>query len=223
MKITGAKAQVFFDSFDEARVITYGSTPVLTEPDTWYFVMERGEGSAFPYAGGVIKSPSPPSNQISLVAGDKVFQIDENRMCKTSASLSIEEGTIDVGDDCDPGATILDGTVSITGSLGGFFRFDDQTQEFDVVTDSIFDHFIDTVEDDAAGAYGITERNNSAVYLLINLNSGAKVGQLEHWIFIPAAISSFSPTLGNTEAQSRDISFSKGEGKALHYKRPKTA
>jgi len=223
MKLTGAKAQVFFDSFDENRVITYNGVPVLTVPNTWYFIMERGAASAFPYEGCVIKSPSDQNNQISLVAGDKIFPIDENRMCKTSASLSAEEGTIDVGDDCDPGATILDGTVNITGSLGGFFRYDDQTQEFDTVTDSIFDHFFDTVEDDGEGVYGTTARNNSAVYLLISLNSSARVGQIEHWIFIPAVISSFSPTLGNTEAQSRDISFSKGEGKAVHYKRPKAA
>jgi len=222
MKLTGAKAHVFFDSFDEARVMEYNNVPTPTQPDTWYFILERGAGSAFPYEGCVIKSPSTGS-QISLVAGDKIFPIDESRMCKTSASVSMEEGTIDVSDDCDPGATILDGTVSITGSLGGFFRYDDQTQEFDTVTDSMFDHFMDTVEDDGAGAYGVTERNNSAVYLLINLNSSARVGQIEHWIFIPAAISSFSPTLGNTEAQSREISFSKGEGKAVHYKRPKAA
>jgi len=219
MKVTGAKAHVFFDSFDEDRVITNGQT---TE-NKWYFIMERGEGSNFPYDGSVIKSPSDANNQITLVSGDKIFPIDENRMCKTSLSVSAEEGTIDVSDDCDPGATILDGTVAITGSIGGFFRFDDQTQEFDSVTDSILGHFFDTVEDDAAGVYGVTTRNNSAVYLLINLNSNANAGQVEHWLFIPAVISSFSPTLGNTEAQSRDISYSKGEGKALHYKRPKAA
>jgi len=223
MKLTGAKAQVFFDSFDEARVITYSGTPVLTKPDTWYFIMERGQGSAFPFEGCVIKSPGDQAQQISLVAGDKIYEIEESRMCKTSASLSAEEGTIDVSDDCDPGAVILDGTVSITGSLGGFFRYDDQTQEFDPVTDAIFDHFFDTVEDDGAGVYGITERSNSPVYLLICLNSNARAGQIEHWLFIPAAISSFSPTLGNAEAQSREISFSKGEGKAVHYKRPKAA
>jgi hypothetical protein len=223
MKLTGAKAWVFFDSFDESRVITYGNVPVLTEPNKWYFVLERGPNSNFPYEGSVIRAPSNLANQISLVAGDKIFPIEENRMCKTSASVSMEEGTVDVGDDCDPGATILDGTVGITGSLGGFFRYDDQTQEFDVVTDSIFSHFFDTIEDDGEGVYGSTERSNSPVYLLMCLNSSAKAGQIEHWLFIPAAISSFSPTLGNTEAQSRDISFSKGEGRAVHYKRPKAA
>ena len=222
MKLTGAKALVFFDSFDESRVISHSGVPVSTEPNRWYFILERGAGSNFPYEGSVIKSPSG-AGQISLVAGDRIFPIEENRMCKTSASVSMEEGTVDVGDDCDPGATILDGIVAITGSLGGFFRYDEQTQEFDAVTDSVFDHFMDTVEDDSNGTYGVTERSNSPVYLLLCLNSSAKVGQIEHWLFIPASISSFSPTLGNTEAQSRNISFSKGEGRAVHYKRPKTA
>ena len=221
MKLTGAKAHVFFDSFDEDRVITYEPSKT-TEPEKWYFITERGEGSNFPFEGTVIKSPKAGSDQIELVDGDKIYQLDESRICKTSASLQAEEGTVDVGDDCDPGATILDGIVNITGSLGGFFRYDDQTQEFDNVTDSIFNHFFDTVEDDGEGIYAFTKRNNTPVYLLVCLNSNANVGQIEHWLFIPAAISSFSPTLGNTEAQSRDISFSKGEGIAVHYKRPKT-
>jgi len=220
MKITGSKAWVFFDNFDVSRVISNSGT---TEPGKWYVIMEKGAGSNLPFDIGFPFRAPVGSEQITFVTGDKVFPIDEERVCKTSASVSLEEGTVDVGDDCDPGASILDGIVKVSGSLGGFFRYDDQTQEFDSVTDSIFDHFMDSVDDDSNGLYGITERNNSPVYLLICLNTGATVGQIEHWLYIPAVISSFSPSLGNTEAQSREISFSKGEGKAIHYKRPKAA
>jgi len=222
MKITGAKAWIFFDSFDAEKVISYSGTPVSTEAGKWYFILETGTGSSFPYKGSVLKAPTT-GTQISLVAGDQIFPIDENRFCKTSASLSAEEGTIDVGDDCDPGASILDGMVQISGSLAGFFRLDDTTQDFSAVTSDILGRFFTTVDDDGAGVYKVTERNNGPAYLLINLNSNAKVGQISHWLFIPAIISSMSTSFDNTAAQNKDISFTKGEGEAVHYKVPKAA
>jgi len=223
MKITGANASVFFDGFDPEKIITYGSVPVLTEAGQWYFIMDTGAGSNFPYKGSVIKAPSAAGAQISLVAGDMIYPIDEERFCKTTASLSMEEGTVDVGDDCDPGASILDGIVQISGSLAGFFRYNDQTQEFDGITDNIINRFMDTIEDDGAGIYKVTSRNNGPAYLLICLNSKAKVGQIQHWLFIPVIISSVSTSFGNNDVQNKDISYSKAEGKAVHYKVPKAA
>jgi len=224
MKLTGAQAFVFFDSFDPERVLAYSGSPVATQPGKWYFVLEQGAGSNFPYKGSVIRAPSgAAAQQIALVAGDRVFPIDETRVCKTSASLSMEEGTVDVGDDCDPGATILDGIVQYSGSLGRFFRYDDQTMDFDDVTSSMLHRFLNSVQDDGAGAYEVKERHNGPAYLLINLNSNAKAGQIEHWIFVPAILSSLSLNLGNAEAQGNEIPFAKGEGDAVHYAVPKAA
>jgi len=223
MKRTGLKAHVFFDSFDEERIITGGATST-TQPGAWYFIIERGEGSSLPYQGGVLKSPSAPgAEQITLVEGDKLFPLDPQRICKTSASVSAEEGSIDVGDDCDPGATILDGNVKISGSLAGFFRYDDQTQEFNSVTADMLNRFFDIVDDDGAGIYEEHPRENGAAYLLINLNSDIKAGQTENWLFVPAIISSVSVNLGNTDVQNKDLSWSKGEGKAVIYRVPRAA
>jgi hypothetical protein len=222
MKITGAKAHVFFDSFDETQVIE-GGPGVATNAGAWYFVISNGAGSSLPYMGTVLRAPAAGNEQIALVEGDQVFPITEGRFCKTSVSLSAEEGSIDVSDDCDPGANILDGNVAISGSLAGFFSFDDLTNKFDTVTDDIISRFFGTVEDDGSGIYGFSERRNGQAYLLINLNSDAKTGQTENWLFIPVIISSMNMNMGNTEVVNKDLSWSKGEGRAVVYKRLKAA
>ena len=225
MKRTGLKAHVFLDGFDSEKVIKFEPTPadpVLTEPDTWYFILSRGEGSNFPYSRSAIKSPVD-GTQITLVDGDEIYPIEKNRVCKTSASVSFTEGTIDVSDDCDPGAFILDGNVQISGSFAKLFNYNETNQEFDNVTDMLLSLFIKTVNDDGEGVYEATERDNGTVYALINLNSDAKVGQMEHWLFIPIVISDLGSSFGNTDAQNQDITFVKGEGEALHYKVVKKA
>jgi len=59
--------------------------------------------------------------------------------------------------------------------------------------------------------------------LLFCLNSNAKEGQIENWVFVPIVISSMSMSLGNTDAQNKNLSWTKGEGEAVIYKRPKAA
>jgi len=225
MKLTGLKAWVFFDSFDKDKVITYsGGTPVLTEPEKWYRVMGKGAGSRLPFeAGFPFKAPKEGEEQISLVIGDSIYPLDPQRFCKTSASLQAEQGTVDVGDDCDPGATIPDGITTYSGSIAGFFRFNDETGEFDVVTDDIINRFFDTADDDGGGIYGLKKQTDKPTYMLCCLNSNAQVGQTENWLFLPIVISSMSISLGNTDAQNKDLSWSKGEGPAVVYKRVKTA
>ncbi|MCL2381333.1 MAG: hypothetical protein FWC64_07030 [Treponema sp.] len=58
------------------------------------------------------------------------------------------------------------------------------------------------------------------MFLLVLLNSTAqgKAGKVENWIFAPINISSMSTSLGNTDAQNQDLSFSKGEGQVILYK-----
>jgi len=223
MKITGAKAQVNLDNFNEENIITCeGGAPIKTEPNTWYRIMEKGEGSELPLEKNYwFKSPSG-DEQITLVDGDSIYKPSPERFCKTSASLSAEEGTIDVGDDCDPGAFILDGIPNVSGSLAGLFRYDDATQEFDNVTSDALNKFFDIVEDDGKGLYELKSRENKQAQMMICLNSEAKVGQVENWLIIPVIISSASVNLGNTDAQNKDLSWSKGEGAAVVYKRLKT-
>jgi len=225
MKITGSKAWVFFDSFDESKVISFNGTGAApkTTAEKWYRVMNKGAGSTLPFEKGFPFKAPKGAAQITLVSGDVIYPLDPTRFCKTSASLSAEQGTVDVGDDCDPGATIPDGVINVSGSLAGLFRYDDATGEFDLVTDEVVNRFFDIAEDDGNGIYKLRPRTDDPTYILCCLNSNAKTGQTENWLFVPVNISSMNMSLGNTDAQSRDLSFSKGEGAAVVYKRVKTA
>jgi hypothetical protein len=220
MKLTGIKALVYSDSLDCAAIIE-GNGTLTTVADTFYFVFARGAGSDLPVEDSFFKSPH--TTQITLVTGDKVYPIERNRFCKTSADISFEQGTVDVSDDCDVGATILDGNVQISGSLAGLFRYDDKTQNFDEVTDEFVNKFLNIISDDGAGTYELKPRNDQTMYLLVLLNSGAKAGQTENWVICPIVIASMSMSLGNTDAQNKDLSWNKGEGHAVIYKVPKTA
>ena len=212
---------VFFDSFDHEKTVSGPGRE--TEAGTWYRIMAKGENSNLPLPEGfVIHSPAG-GEQIELAAGDMLYPLDPQRFCKTSASLSAEQGAIEAGDDCDPGASILDGIVKVSGSVAGFFRYNDATGEFDSVTDEIVSRFFDTVQDDGEGGYGLTPYDETPAFLLVCLNSNAKIGQTENWLFLPVVFSSFSMNFGITDAQNKDLSWTKGEGPALIYKKTRTA
>ena len=224
MKITGQKAQVFIDSFDATSILEKtGSADVETSAKQKYFVISKGVNSEIPVnAGNFFMAPAgdQTGDQIELVAGDRLFIIKEDRFCKTSAAFEFSMGSVDVSDDCDPGSTISDGILTITGSLAGLFRYDDVTQDFDNVTDIVVNRFLDIVEDDGNGNYNLRPRTDNQIYLLTLLNSGAGTGQTENWLFVPINITSMSVSLGNTDPQNKDLSFSKGEGAPIIYKVP---
>jgi hypothetical protein len=218
MKITGQKAQVFIDNFNNSNVVI-GDGTITTAAAAKYFVIEKASVSDIPVSAGAFFMAPKGSSQITLEVGDRVLKIDEERFCKTTASFEFSMGSVDVGDDCDPGATISDGIVSISGSLAGLFRYDDVTQDFDNVTDIIVNRFLDITEDDGAGAYTLHPRSDEQIYLLTLLNSGGGAGTTENWLFVPINISSMSVSLGNTDPQSKELSFTKGEGTPVIYKR----
>jgi hypothetical protein len=220
MKITGQKAQVFIDNFNETNIVV-GNGTITTTASTKYFVMSKGAESGVPVVeGAFFIAPMGGETQITLKTGDRLLKIDPERFCKTTASFEFSMGSVDVGDDCDPGATISDGIITISGSLAGLFRYDDLTGDFDDVTDVIVNRFLDIVDDDGEGSYTVHPRSDAQVYLLTLLNSGGASGTIENWLFVPINISSMSLSLGNTDPQSKELSFTKGEGKPVIYKVP---
>jgi len=94
-KYTGQKAHVFIDSGNN-EVITTGSTIAGQK----YFIMDRGDGSSVPLPAGMIFQASRVGPQLTLVEGDRLYHIDEERFCKTSASFELGQDAVDVGDDC---------------------------------------------------------------------------------------------------------------------------
>jgi hypothetical protein len=219
MKITGSKAQVFIDNFNSSNIVIGTGTNTTTAKQK-YFVISKDSASAIPVPEGTFFIAPASSTQITLETGDKLLKIDPDRFCKTTASFEFSMGSVDVGDDCDPGATISDGILTISGSLAGLFRYDDATGDFDNVTDVIVNRFLDIIEDDGAGNYTLHPRDDAQVYLLTLLNSGGKTGTTQNWLFVPINISSMSMSLGNADPQSKELSFSKGEGKPIIYKVP---
>jgi hypothetical protein len=223
MKIAGAKAHIFFDSFDPSKIIT-GDGTITTGAGMWYKIIEKDGASLLPYPENYIfRAPVGAASQIVLKTGDKVYPFEMKRICKTSADLSAEQGTIDASDDCNPGASILDGNVVRSGSIGSLFQYSDATGDFDDVTDMIINRFFDIATDDGAGLYALTLRNDDDIFMLVNLNSTAKAGQTENWMCLPIIISSMSMALGNTDIQNKDMSWTQGEGPAVIYKAPKAA
>jgi hypothetical protein len=222
MKITGSRANVFLDSYDNSNIVA-GTGSNATIAKQKYFVISKGTASLIPVSEGTFFIAPAGTSQITLKTGDRLLKIDPDRFCKTTASFEFSMGSVDVGDDCDPAATISDGILSISGSLAGLFRYDDDTQDFDNVTDIVINRFLDIVEDSGAGVYTIHQRNDSQIFLLTLLNSGGPVGTTENWLFVPINITSMSMSLGNTDAQNKDLSFTKGEGKPIIYKVPVAA
>jgi hypothetical protein len=218
MKITGNKAQVFIDNYNSSNIVD-GDGTITTAAKEKYFIISKGAGSNIQLAEGTFFiAPAVGETQITLVVGDRLLKIEPDRFCKTTASFEFAMGSVDVGDDCDPGATISDGILTITGSLAGLFRYDDVTQDFDNVTDVIVNRFLDIIEDDGEGNYNLHPRSDAQIYLLTLLNSGGGVGTTENWLFTPINITSMSMSLGNADPQNKELSFSKGEGQPLIYK-----
>jgi hypothetical protein len=220
MKITGQKAQIFIDNFNSSNIVE-GDGTITTTGKQKYFVISKGSGSNVPViAGTFFMAPNVGETQITLETGDRLLKIEPERFCKTTASFEFAMGSVDVGDDCDPGATISDGILTITGSLAGLFRYDDVSGDFDNVTDIVVNRFLDIVEDDGVGGYTLHSRSDAQIYLLTLLNSGGASRTMENWLFVPINITSMSMSLGNADPQSKELSFSKGEGAPLIYKVP---
>ena len=139
----------------------------------------------------------------------QIKALEGTQLYKTSASFEMEQGVVDIGQDSDPGAKMLDGIVNISGSISGLFEYDEATGNFNNVTADVLNLFLPYTDGNEL------KRNNQKVFLKILLNSNAKDGQHENWLFVPIVISSLGLTLDNAEAQSREIAWSKGEGQAI--------
>ncbi|MDR3342560.1 MAG: hypothetical protein LBT14_07210 [Treponema sp.] len=222
MTIAGANAHVFFDEFDPTRVIT-GTGTNTTTAKQWYRIIEKAAASSLPFPVDYIFK-SPNTTQITLKTGDKIYPFVLDRICKTTADISAEQGTIDTSDDCHPGTSILDGNIVISGSIEKLFQYHELTGEFDLITDVMVNRFFDIATDSGVGVYTLTPRNDGDIFLLINLNAVSRVGMMDHFICLPIIISSMSLSMGISDVQKQSMSWTRGgHGAAVIYKVAKTA
>jgi hypothetical protein len=220
IKYSGRKALIYMSGLDPSKAID-GTGSNLTTVDTLYLITKKAANSNLPMPAYSMFFSPHTGTQITLKTGDQIIPLDRNRVCKASADVSMEQGTIDVTDDCSGpyGENILDGVTQISGSLSAFMQFDPVTNGLTKPTTDMLNKFFDVIEDNGAGTYDPSPKNDDPMYMFVNLNSGVKPGQKEVWLLTPFIISSLGSSWGLTEAQNMDMSWSKGEGWAHIYSR----
>ncbi len=200
-----------------------GDGLVSLAANKWYEIESVASSSVLPIGEvtAVFKSADVSGTQLVPATGDNVYPLTLERICKTDAEVTLEEGTIDVTDDCENGynANILDGYKSISGTLNGFTKFDDTTGELVTSSKEILGRFFNIVEDDSEGNYTVTPASNEVFILFMCLNKDASVGAKQNWLICPALLTSLGTGAGLKDAQKRDLSWSKGQGYASLYER----
>ena len=212
---TGQRASVWIDN-NHGNIITTGNTVAGTR----YFVMDRGPASNLPVPPGVIFMSPRGGTQIALTAGDRVQIISEERFCKTSVSFELSTDSVDASTDCFPGASIPSNVTNFSGSMSGLFQYDQATEDFVNVTASILNKFMPHLDLTGAGSYTYTAKDDNHAYLLVQMNEGATAGQTENWLYAPIIITSTSVSLGNTDAQGLELSFTLGYGIPITFTVP---
>jgi len=218
--LSGVKTMAF--KAERGTLLVGDAVKVLTA-STWYEVVSyKATGSTLPIKEitAVFKSPATGAT-IVPASGDSVYPLVLTQICKTDAEFTCEEGTIDVTDDCEKGynASILDGYATISGSLNGFMKFDDETGEIETGAEEIFGRFLNVVSDNNQGDYDVTAKSNEKLMLFMLLNNDAGIGDIQNWLIVPAILSSLGTGAGLKDAQKRDLSWTKAQGYASLYKR----
>lgn len=214
----GLKAKVYTAA--RGAAVTTGA---LTA-NTWYEVLTRGSSSALPASfveTCVFKSPDTGSTAITLASGDSVYPLTLTEVCKTDCTIDMEEGTVDVTDDCESGSTayVLDGYVDMKGTLGGFFKLDDATGVIKDDTLNFLKRFLDYATDTGEGVYTFTAKANEKILLFVCLNKDAIATNKQNWLLLPVLFPSMSMGAALKDAQKRDLSWIKAQGRAIIYAR----
>lgn len=200
-------------------LIDDGQTAVLESGSTsagqLYFVLTKGTGSVVPvHAGMMFFGPTPAK---TLVSGDRLLPLSPEKVCKTTASLSVTKGSVDASDDCGQGK-ISSGITEFSGSLDGLFHFNEKTGEFDDVTTVILNKFFDMVHDTKT-EITILPKNDETVYMIATLGDAAPAGGYQQYLCAPINLNSDSLKLGNGEVLGHSIAFDQAPGVVHLYER----
>lgn len=219
VSLSGAKTV----AFKAVRgTLVEGDGIATLSPNTWYEIAAvASTGSTLPIGveTAVFKTPDTGSTALVPASGDNVYPLTLSRICKTDAEVTLEEGTIDVTDDCENGynAMILDGYRTVSGTLNGFLKFDEETGTLIDLYKEMFSRFFNIVEDDGEGSYTVTPVENEKILLFIELNKGVTAGKKQTYMIVPALLSSIGTGAGLKDAQKRDITWTKAQGYTSIY------
>jgi hypothetical protein len=220
-KLSGVKLQI---SKAVRGALVVGDAIAELLPNKWYEIKSTAAVSILPSGmveTNVFKTPDVGETPLVPAIGDDVYPLNLEIMCKTDGEISAEEGTIDVTTDCDGGynVSILDGFVTISGTINGFLSFDDETEELNDSMKDIFNKFFDVTTDDGAGGYTVTLKENEKIMLFILLNKSAKLADIQNYLIVPVYFTTLGTGAGLKDAQKRDITFTKAGGLATRYER----
>lgn len=193
--------------------------------DNSWFMLDKiaASGSQLPIGKLTAMFKSPDSgNAITPIVDDNVFPLTLAIQCKVTAEVNTEKGVIDVSDDCGDGyiSNIVDGFSNISGSYSQFLKFDD-ADKFAQNSEQkkVLNRFYDTVVDDGAGNYTLTDKNDDPYYLFIFLNRKAAIGEKVNVLIIPVILSATASSLDNKAGINLDVTWTKAEGWAGLYER----
>ena len=199
-----------------------GITPLAD--NSWFRIESIAtSGSTLPIGKVTAYFKTPDSgNAITPATGDDVKPVTFTDKCKVTSDLANEKGTIDVTDDCSDGymSWITDGFTGITGTYEQFLKFD-QTDNNGLVESQkeVLNRFYDLVEDDGAGTYTVTDKNDDDLVLFILLTRKAAIGDKVTYFIVPTILGTANTTQDNKAGMNLSVSWSKAEGWAGLYER----
>lgn len=226
-KSKSGKVALLFNQVKGALVEGDGVTPL--SDNAWYLIAAKADsGSELPLEVGYRFKTPDSGNAITPATGDKVFPLTLQKICKTDASVSTEKGTIDVTDDCEFGynAMIPDGFTSISGDSGGFMKFSDIDGNPADAQLEYWKRFFDVVEDDGAGTYSLTAKNDTDILIAmlqnsdqVTVNGSAIPTMTQAWLTVPAIVTSLTIDKPLKGPQGFNFAWEKAQGPASLYLR----
>ena len=199
--------------------------------NAWFIINAYAAVSTLPYedvnstTGRIFKSPDS-GNAITPAIGDDVYPITLTKICKADASVATEKGTIDVTDDCEQGynAMIVDGFTDISGDIAAFLKFNVPGGGIAPTQEEFLNRFWDIQDDDGAGVYVLTAKNDDDIFLAILQNSDQIAeNDIQVWLMVPAILSSNTLDKPLKGVQNFDFSWVKAQGPASVYQRTTNA
>jgi len=219
-KKSGKKA-ILFDQ--QIGALIEGDGIAALADNAWFRIVSKASsGSTLPLVvDSVFKTPDS-GNAITPIVGDDVYPLTLKQICKADTSVANQKGTIDVTDDCSNGynENVPDGFSDISGDISAFMKFVTPGGGLNETQKEYLNKFYDNVDDDGAGTYTRTEKNDDDVLLAILQNSDQVAeGDIQAWLLTPAIISSLTTDKPLKGGQNFDMSWTKGEGPATAYYR----
>jgi hypothetical protein len=216
----GAKAVLY--NAEQGTLVTSGDL----DADSWYRICARASsGSALPDLDdkSIFHTPILEADKITLVEGDEVWPLTLEEICKSDIEISGEVPVIEVTDSCDYpyAANIPDGFTNLSGSINTMMRFDEETDELIDMAQEFLNRFYDIIEDDGAGTYALTAKNDDDLLMMIILNVDTlnEVDMVENWLIIPIILNSITQNIALKDVLKADYGWTKGEGPAEFYLR----